>query len=113
MMRRLVAAWVEEAPGLEYVGEASDGREAVELVTSVAPDVLVLDLDMPVYDGVFAIRELRAADQGLPIVVFSGSSGTAMRDSALAAGATMVVSKHEPSEILIAAVRDAVAAAGA
>lgn len=54
------------------VGKARDGREAVALAEKVAPDGVVLDIEMPVLDGVEAARELRARSPQLPIVAVSG-----------------------------------------
>jgi DNA-binding response OmpR family regulator len=54
------------------VGRAQDGREAVELAERVSPDAVVIDVEMPVLDGVEATRLLRAASPELPIVAVSG-----------------------------------------
>jgi CheY-like chemotaxis protein len=53
-------------------GRARDGREAVELAERLSPDAVVMDIEMPVLDGVEATRRLRAATPGLPIVAVSG-----------------------------------------
>jgi CheY-like chemotaxis protein len=53
-------------------GKARDGREAVELAARLAPDAVVMDIEMPVLDGVAATRLLRAATPELPIVAVSG-----------------------------------------
>jgi CheY-like chemotaxis protein len=53
-------------------GRASDGREAVELAERLSPDAVVMDIEMPVLDGVEATRLLRAAVPELPIVAVSG-----------------------------------------
>ena len=53
-------------------GRAHDGREAVELAEQVSPDAVVIDVEMPVLDGVEATRLLRAATPELPIVAVSG-----------------------------------------
>jgi CheY-like chemotaxis protein len=54
------------------VGRAHDGREAVELAEDVSPDAVVIDVEMPVLDGVEATRRLRAKAPELPIVAVSG-----------------------------------------
>jgi DNA-binding NarL/FixJ family response regulator len=54
------------------VGRARDGKDAVELADSLDPDAVVMDIEMPVLDGVEATRLLREADPGLPIVAISG-----------------------------------------
>jgi len=53
-------------------GTACNGREAVELVARLSPDAVVMDIEMPVLDGVEATRLLRAAEPELPIVAVSG-----------------------------------------
>ncbi len=54
------------------IGRARDGREAVELAERVSPDAVVMDIEMPVVDGVEATRRLRESRPGLPIVAVSG-----------------------------------------
>jgi CheY-like chemotaxis protein len=53
-------------------GRARDGREAIELAERLSPDAVVMDLEMPVLDGVEATKRLRAAQPELPIVAVSG-----------------------------------------
>src|SRR5918998_2181939 len=58
IVRRGIASLLAEADGIEVVGEAADGREAIELAATVAPDVVCLDVMMPVMDGVEAAGPL-------------------------------------------------------
>jgi two-component system KDP operon response regulator KdpE len=72
---------------------AHNGREAVELAASAAPDLVMLDLGMPILDGFTACRLIRAADDTLPIVILSGRTDEASLRDAFEAGATDYLTK--------------------
>ncbi|HKY65591.1 MAG TPA: response regulator transcription factor [Acidimicrobiales bacterium] len=76
-----------EARGVEVVGEAGDGDEAVRLVREARPDVLLTDLVMPGVDGIEAIRRLRAADDRVGILVLTSFGGADQVIPAIRAGA--------------------------
>lgn len=61
LFRRAIATLIDEQPDLEVVGEAENGLEAVELARALKPDIVVLDIEMPVMDGITAARRLREA----------------------------------------------------
>ena len=67
-----IALLLEQDVRFVVAGKARNGQEAVALVEEVAPDAVVLDIEMPVVDGVEAARQLRAASSQLPIVAVSG-----------------------------------------
>ncbi|MGH2977184.1 MAG: response regulator [Gaiellaceae bacterium] len=67
-----VALLVEQDDRFVVAGRARNGREAVALTDELAPDALVMDIEMPVVDGVEATKRLRAEAQQLPIVAVSG-----------------------------------------
>jgi DNA-binding NarL/FixJ family response regulator len=67
-----IALLLEQDDRFVVAGRARNGREAVALAAKVAPDAVVLDIEMPVLDGVEAARRLRAAAPDLPIVAVSG-----------------------------------------
>jgi DNA-binding NarL/FixJ family response regulator len=92
-LRQLVRFALEEDLEQFVVGEAADGREAVEAVRDLRPDVLVLDLSMPDMDGLQAISEINELAPRTGIVVFTGLGGPAMRDQALSLGADAYVEK--------------------
>jgi DNA-binding NarL/FixJ family response regulator len=98
---------LEAEPDLEVVGEASDGREAISLVESERPDVVILDIRMPYLDGVEATRELRALDlDPAPRVLMVSTFGDdQVFFGALQAGASGFILKSAPSEELVQAVR--------
>ena len=90
-------------PDIVIVGEAGDGREAVALAGALQPDVVLMDVEMPVMDGITALKELR----GLPLaaVVMSIHDNAEVRERARQAGARAFIGKQEPFEALLAAVR--------
>ncbi|HSP56240.1 MAG TPA: response regulator transcription factor, partial [Dehalococcoidia bacterium] len=59
LFRRGVRALLEEEPGIEVVGEASDGREGVELARATRPDAVLMDVNMPVLNGIEATRIIK------------------------------------------------------
>lgn len=67
---------------MEVVGEAADGKEAIGLVSRVGPDVIVMDVNMPVMDGVKATKSIRKGGNNVPIVFFTSeeSIGSKLRD---------------------------------
>lgn len=71
-LRSLVARLLARDGRFEVVGEASDGQEGIEVVTATEPDAVVLDLAMPVMDGLEALPRIRAAAPGAKIVILTG-----------------------------------------
>jgi DNA-binding NarL/FixJ family response regulator len=74
VVRRGLAELLESAPDLEVVGTAADGAEAQDVVRSVQPDVVLMDLQMPGIDGVEATREIVASDSGAQVLVLTSFS---------------------------------------
>ena len=68
----VIALLLEQDARFVVAGRACNGREAVELTDELAPDAVVMDIEMPVLDGVEATRRLRVAAPDLPIVAVSG-----------------------------------------
>ena len=92
-LRRLMRV-VLERDGMVIVGEGGDGAAAVELAATLHPDVVVLDLAMPVMDGLEALPQVLAVSPGTAVVVVSGYDDT-LRPKALAAGAAGYISKDK------------------
>ena len=92
-------------PGVDVVGEAADGQEAVRLVEERQPDVIVMDVQMPDVDGLEATRTIKTRWPQVKVVVLTIYS--TYRAGALAAGADAFVSKADPPELLLEAIASA------
>jgi signal transduction histidine kinase len=104
-LREGVKALLAEEADLEVIGEAEDGREALEAVRRAEPDVVLLDVAMPVMDGIETARRLRQEHPRLRIVGLSTFSRDDMGERMREAGADSYLSKSDPSADLVAAVR--------
>lgn len=94
-MRRLIAEALSADPGLEVAGTAANGQLALERIEALAPDVVILDLEMPVLDGLQTLAELRRTHPRLPVIIFSSLSAPGARATldALSLGANDYVLK--------------------
>ncbi len=90
--------------GLDVVGEADDGDAALELVQETAPDVVVMDLDMPGVSGVEATRRISAAAPATRVIVLSASDEDNDVMEAILAGASGYLLKRVPVEELVAGI---------
>ena len=93
---------------MRLVGQASDGNEAVTLTRELKPDVIIMDLKMPVKNGLSAIEEIKKFDQKTPILVLTSFTDDDMVISAIQLGANGVMLKDMPPEQLLDAIRDVV-----
>ncbi len=107
MVRAGLAALLGATDDLRVVGQAHDGAEAVELAAVFRPDVVLMDLSMPVMDGVEATRRVLAAEPATKVVVLTSFSDAAKVTDALAAGAIGYLLKDCEPEQLLAGVRAA------
>lgn len=94
-------------PDFAVVGEAGDGQAALAAVTDVQPDVVLMDLYMPVLDGIEATAALRDAGASCAVVMLTMQDDAATRARAHAAGAIGFVSKHQIEGELAGAIRAA------
>jgi DNA-binding NarL/FixJ family response regulator len=92
-------------PDLEVVGEAADGREAVELCRSLRPDLVLMDVRMPKMDGLEATRAIKAEQPEASILVVTTYENPDYLFEALKAGAAGYVLKDAPKSQLVSAVR--------
>jgi DNA-binding NarL/FixJ family response regulator len=90
--------------GITVVGRARHGREALTMAAALNPDVILMDLNMPVMNGVEAIQRLRELGSTARIVVTTGVDDAAMLQEARAAGADALVAKPATREELLAAI---------
>ena len=105
VIRRGLRLLLEQQDDFEVVGEASDGREAVNLAEALKPDIAVLDITMPNLNGIEAARQISAKQLGTAIIVLSMHADESFVLKALKAGARGYVLKEAPESELIKAVR--------
>jgi DNA-binding NarL/FixJ family response regulator len=94
-------ALIDRQPELAVVGAARNGLEAVELAEELGPDAAVIDLHMPLLDGVSAVARLRRDRPQLCLIVLTGDSDAALHRDAVEAGADAVLEKHELARGLV------------
>jgi DNA-binding NarL/FixJ family response regulator len=108
-LRELIRLGMEEDPGFLVVGEAGDGRTAIEGIAETRPAAVLLDLSMPDMDGFQAIPQIREGDPDVAIIVLSGFSADRMSAPALQRGADAYVEKGTPIQDIRETTRAAVA----
>ena len=92
-------------PDITVIGEASSGREAMTLVQQHAPDIVLMDVEMPEMDGIQAAAALRASTPQSAVVMLSIHDDGSTRARAQAAGASAFVTKSGAIEVLLATIR--------
>lgn len=97
---------INSQPDMKLIGQAINGEEALTLVRELKPDVLVIDLKMPVKNGLDAIQELKKSDPGLPILVLTSFSDEERVITAIQLGANGVMLKDSAPEQLLNSIRD-------
>ena len=107
MVRKGMKLFLQEYADICIVGEAANGLKAIELADQLSPDVVLMDLSMPVLDGVQAIRRIMMAHPDQRIVVLTGSPEEDDLISAIQAGAMGYLKKDAKVEELIQSIRDA------
>ncbi|MCE5309900.1 MAG: response regulator transcription factor [Acidobacteriales bacterium] len=105
VMRRGLCLLLKQQEDLQVIGEAGDGREAVNLAASLKPDVAVLDITMPNLNGIEAAHEITAKQLGVAIDVLSMHADEGYVLRALKAGARGYLLKESPESDLIRAIR--------
>lgn len=105
MVRAGFRMLLSDEDGIEVVGEASNGLEAVDAVTRLQPNVVLMDIRMPELDGLEATRRILAADAAARILILTTFDLDEYVYDALRSGASGFVLKDDPPEQLIAAIR--------
>ncbi len=105
IVRKGICALLATEPGIEVVGEASDGQEALAEVQRLRPDVILMDLVMPTLDGLEATRHIRANLPGVRVLVLTSFGGDDKVFPAIRAGAQGYLLKDSRPEDLVEAIR--------
>jgi DNA-binding NarL/FixJ family response regulator len=109
VVRRGLRALIDTLEGLEVVGEAADGDEAVREVQLLSPDVVLMDVRMPGIDGVEATRRIRAASPDTAVLVLTMYDEDSTVLTAMQAGASGYLLKGAEQDEILAAIRAVVA----
>jgi CheY-like chemotaxis protein len=99
-MMVLIERLLSVITGFVVVGTATDGVEAIRLVRLLKPHVLVLDVSMPLKDGIEVIKELRKDDSSTVIIMFTADPSPFIRDVCLEAGANFFLDKTKIIELI-------------
>lgn len=105
-LRELVCLLLDMESDFEVVGQARDGEEAVRVVSATCPDLVLLDVAMPVLDGLTALPLVRAAAPGARVVVFTGFPEVAVARRAERLGADALLEKGLGSAALVERLRE-------
>jgi two-component system nitrate/nitrite response regulator NarL len=106
LFREMVETLLEVEEGVEVVGRAQHGQQGVRLAQELHPDVIVMDVSMPVMDGLEATREIREQDPGALVLILSGGTSVCDVDKARVAGAAGYMSKDHIAAELVAEIRN-------
>ena len=106
VVRKGIRALLETEPGIEVVGEARDGEDALHKALALKPDVVLMDLVMPVMDGVQATRALKEKLPGAKVLVLTSFAEDRRIVAAIEAGAAGYLLKDSSPEDLVRAIRE-------
>jgi DNA-binding NarL/FixJ family response regulator len=102
--RNLLRALLESRDGWQVCGEAENGLEAAAKCSELKPDVVILDLAMPLMDGLQAARAISAASPAIPLLLYTMHDFAGLDVEAKKVGIRRVISKTDPADALLAAI---------
>ena len=105
LVRMALTAMLRDEPDLEVVGEAKDGKEALDLCRRLHPDLVLMDVQMPEMDGLAATREIKREAPGIAVLIVTAFEDPDYLLEAIRAGAAGYVLKHAACQELLGAVR--------
>jgi two-component system nitrate/nitrite response regulator NarL len=105
LFTEMVEAMLGSEDGISVIGRAVHGQEAVRLAQRLDPDVIVMDISMPVMNGIDATREIREADPQARVLILTGGSSIVEIDEARKAGAAGYLTKDRIANELVAEIR--------
>jgi DNA-binding NarL/FixJ family response regulator len=105
-VRQALCETFQHQPDFDVCGDAENGREAIELADLLHPDLIVLDLSMPVMNGLEAARVLKRMMPTVPLIMYSSFGDIFVEQQARLIGFSEIVSKSDPVSVLIAKARN-------
>lgn len=105
-VRQDLCTFLSLTGNIEIVGQASNGLEAIRLVQTLHPQVVLMDLEMPIMNGYEAARQVKALQPSCQVIALSIHAGEAERQQALQAGMADLIAKGAPLEMLLRAIRE-------
>jgi DNA-binding NarL/FixJ family response regulator len=106
LMRHSLRTLLERRPQWKVCGEAENGRDAIEKAQQLHPDLIVIDMAMPVLNGIEASKVLKQLMPATPLVMFTTFTDTYIKEEALAAGVHAIIDKSEGHTSLISSIQE-------
>jgi YesN/AraC family two-component response regulator len=111
-IRRLLGMVIDGQAGLRVVGKAADGEQAIVQAELLQPDVILLDLSMPVLTGLDALPQIKRVAPGAKVIVLSGFAAGMIADDAYAHGADRFLEKGVHPDVITAMIEEVAALPG-
>lgn len=106
-VRLLLSIMLDRDPDLRVAGEARNGQEAIKEAARLQPEVIILDLSMPVLTGLDALPEIKAAAKDARVIAFTGLSGSVVKKAVMAAGADYFLEKGAHPDLIVDTIKHA------
>lgn len=106
LFMQMLQSLLDVEAGVEVAGQAANGKQAVKLAQELEPDVIVMDVSMPVMDGLEATREIRERDPEARVLILTGGTNATDVDEARTSGASGYLTKDRIAAELVAEIRN-------